>query len=105
MDLTKQIHKSHNWIITAQMIMFQLATTQLTLTDGVRSFSFLKEPCQKTSSGHGKGVNQFNGGQFIGMHQTKQMSKNIAKTTQIGLRTANALLKNENIVGTIVFEE
>lgn len=33
------------------------------------------------------------------------MSKNIAKTTHIGLRTAKALLKNENIVGTIVFEE
>lgn len=54
----------------------------------------MKQPCQKTSSGHRKGVNQFNGCQFIGMHQTKQMSKNIAKTTQIELRTAKALLKN-----------
>lgn len=75
------------------MIMFQLATTELTLTDGVRSFSFVKQPCQKTSSGHRKGVNQFNGCQFIGMLQTKQMSKNIGKTTQIELRTVKALLK------------
>ncbi len=48
LDLTNQIGKSLPWITTAWMIMFQLATSYLTLTDAVIRFSFLKQPCQKT---------------------------------------------------------
>lgn len=37
------------WVITA-LIMFQRDARYLTLTDAAGSFSFLKQPCQKTRS-------------------------------------------------------
>jgi len=41
----------------------------------------------------------FEKGQIISMHQAEKISKEIAETTKIGLRTANALLKSGRIVG------
>ncbi len=57
-------------------------------------FSFLKQPCRKTSCGHGKDVNLFQKGQIIVMRQAKKTSKEIAETTQIGLRTVQRIIKN-----------
>lgn len=62
--------------------MFQLATSYLTLTDAVSSFSFLKQPC------HGKDVNLFQKAQIIGLHQAKK-----TETTKIGLRTVQRIIK------------
>lgn len=67
--------------------MFQLATSYLTLTDAVSSFSFLKQPCR------GKDVNLFQKGQIIGLHQAKKTTKEIAETTKIGLRTVQHIIK------------
>ena len=50
------------------------------------SFSFLKQPCRKTRL--------FEKGQIIGMHQAEHTSKEIAETTEIGLRTVQCSIKN-----------
>ncbi len=53
--------------------MFKLATSYLTITDAVSSFSFLKQPCQKdTFCSRGKDVNRIQKGQIIGMLQAKK---------------------------------
>ena len=38
--------------------------------------------------------NLFQKGQIIGMHQTKKISKELAETTKIGLRTVQRIMKN-----------
>lgn len=46
-NYAKSQESSNNWIITAVITMFQLATCYFTVTDAVISFSFLKQPCLK----------------------------------------------------------
>ena len=49
---------------------------------------------EDTSCGPGKDVNLFQRGQIIGRHQAKKISKEIAGTTKIGLRTVECIIKN-----------
>ena len=46
-----------------------------------------------TSRGRGK-CSLFEKGQIFGMHQTEETSKEIAETTEIGLRSVQRILKN-----------
>lgn len=44
-----------------------------------------------TFHGHGKEVSLYEKGQIMGMHQAGRVSKEIRKTTKIGLRTVHVL--------------
>jgi len=54
---------------------------------------------EDTSCGHGKVVNLFQKCQIIGMHQSKKTSKEIAETTNIGLKNVQHFIKNWNDSG------
>lgn len=65
--------------------MFQLARSYLPLADAVSSFSFLKQPCQKTYLVVvERMLNSFKKGQIIGLRQAKKTKrrrkKKIAET-------------------------
>lgn len=62
------------------MIIFQLATSYLTPTYAMSSFSF---HVKDSSCGHWKDVSLFEKGQILGLHQAEKTSKETVETTKM----------------------